>query len=97
MRRRYPPPRKSVDRPPLRQSARPCREQLVTIATGSTGRAKEGALTRRGRARIAKALPIWQEAQDAFLEQFGRSAWSTLATNLAEIVDAVRTISAADH
>jgi DNA-binding MarR family transcriptional regulator len=74
-----------------------CREGLVTIAAGSTGRAKEVALTRRGRARIAKALPFWQEAQNAFLEQFGRSAWSTLATNLDEIVEAARTISHADH
>jgi DNA-binding MarR family transcriptional regulator len=73
------------------------REELITIAAGSTGRAKEAALTRRGRARIAKALPFWQEAQDAFLEQFGRSAWSTLVTNLDEIVDATRNISVADH
>lgn len=73
------------------------REQLITIAAGSTGRAKEAALTRRGRARIAKALPFWQEAQDAFLEQFGRSAWSMLVANLDEIVDAARTISATDH
>jgi hypothetical protein len=67
------------------------------ITAGSTGRAKEAALTRRGRTRIAKALPLWQEAQDAFLEQFGRTAWSTLATNLDEIVDAARTISDAGH
>jgi DNA-binding MarR family transcriptional regulator len=73
------------------------REELITIAAGSTGRAKEAALTRRGHARIAKALPIWQEAQNAFLEQFGRSAWSTLVTNLDEIVDAARNISVADH
>ena len=56
-----------------------------------------GSALRRGGARIAEALPYWQEAQDAFLEQFGRSAWSTLATNLDEIVDAARSISNADH
>jgi hypothetical protein len=39
---------------------------------------------------------LWQEAQDTFLEQFGRSARSTLAANLDEIVDAARTISDAD-
>lgn len=73
------------------------RERLITIAARMTGRTKEAALTQRGRARIAKALPYWQEAQDAFLEQFGRAAWSTLAANLAEIVDAARATSAADH
>jgi DNA-binding MarR family transcriptional regulator len=72
------------------------REGLITIGARSTGRAKETALTRRGHARIAKALPYLQEAQDAFLEQFGRSAWTTLAANLAEIVDAARAISDAD-
>ncbi len=72
------------------------RDGLVTIAkTGGGGRTKEVALTRRGRARITKALPHWQGAQEAFLEQFGRSAWSTLATSLNEIVDAARAIS--DH
>ena len=73
------------------------REGLLTIAAGSVGRAKEAVLTRRGHARIAKALPYWREAQDAFLEQFGRSAWSTLATDLDEIVDAARAIAAGDH
>jgi DNA-binding MarR family transcriptional regulator len=73
------------------------REQLITIAAGSSGRAKEAALTRQGRARIAKARPFWQEAQDAFLGQFGRSSWNSLAANLDEIVDAARTISNADH
>lgn len=73
------------------------REGLITIAARSAGRAKETALTRRGHARIAKALPYWQQAQDAFLEQFGRSAWSTLAASLAEIVGAARAISDADN
>ncbi len=72
------------------------REGLITIAAAS-GRAKEAALTRRGHARIAKALPHWQEAQTAFLEQFGRSAWSTLASNLGDIVGAARAASDADH
>jgi DNA-binding MarR family transcriptional regulator len=73
------------------------REGLITIAAGTDRRGKEAALTRQGRARIAKALPHWQEAQNAFLEQFGRSAWSTLASNLGEIVDAARAASDSDN
>jgi DNA-binding MarR family transcriptional regulator len=69
------------------------REGLITIAAGSDKRSNETALTRRGQARIAKALPHWQEAQDAFLKQFGRSAWSTLAANLDEIVGTARAIA----
>src|SRR5947207_14079427 len=70
-----------------------CRKGLITIDAGAGRRIKETALTRRGHARIAKALPHWQEAQDAFLKQFGRSAWSTLAANLDEIVGAARAIA----
>jgi len=73
------------------------REQLITIGAGSTGRAKAAALTRRGRERIATALPFWQEAQDAFLQQFGRSAWRTLVPSLDEVVEAARTISDTNH
>ena len=73
------------------------REGLITIDAGSGGRSKETALTRRGHIRIGKALPHWQEAQDAFLAQFGRSAWSTLAGNLVEIVDAARAASDANE
>lgn len=69
------------------------RDDLISIDAGSGGRIKETALTRRGRARIVRALPHWQEAQDAFLKQFGRSAWSRLAANLDEIVGAARAIA----
>ena len=73
------------------------REGLITIRARSSGRAKEVALTRRGHARIAAALPHWQEAQDAFLAHFGRSEWGSLAASLDAIVDAARAGSGAHH
>lgn len=69
------------------------REGLITISAGRDRRSKETALTRRGHARIVKALPHWREAQDALLQQFGRSAWSTLAASLEEIVGTARAIA----
>jgi hypothetical protein len=39
------------------------------------------------RRRIAKAVPHWHETQQAFLAQFGRAAWNSLATNLGDIVE----------
>lgn len=72
------------------------REGLVRVTAGR-GRAKQAALTARGVRRVTKARQHWQSAQDAFLVQFGRSAWSALAANLDEIVDAARTISEEDH
>ena len=73
------------------------REGLVTIAAGATGRAKAVTLTRQGHARIAKALPYWQEAQDAFLEQFGRRSWASLVAHLDEIVDVARSVAELDQ
>jgi len=72
------------------------REGLITIAAGADARSKVAALTRRGHARIAKAMPHWQQAQHDFLEQCGRSAWSTLALRLDEIVGAARAVSDRD-
>ncbi|HKW45973.1 MAG TPA: MarR family winged helix-turn-helix transcriptional regulator [Gemmatimonadaceae bacterium] len=67
------------------------REGLIAITRG-TGRAKLAALTPKGARRVAQALPHWTAAQEAFLAQFGRSAWNTLAAQLMEIVDIARAI-----
>lgn len=70
------------------------REGLIAITAGA-GRAKLAALTPKGVRRIAQALPHWTAAQEAFLAQFGRSAWNTLAAQLVDIVDIARTMP--DH
>ena len=67
------------------------RDGLIAITAGA-GRAKLAALTPKGGRRIAQALPHWTAAQEAFLAQFGRSAWNTLAAQLVDIVDIARTI-----
>lgn len=70
------------------------RDDLVRVTPGR-GRAKRVALTTRGVRRIAKARPHWQSAQDAFLDQFGRSAWTTLAAQLGDIIETARTLPSA--
>ena len=67
------------------------REGLIAITPG-TGRAKLAALTPKGIRRVAQALPHWTAAQEAFLAQFGRSAWNMLAAQLTQIVDIARAI-----
>ena len=69
------------------------RDGLIELSVGH-GRGKEAALTPRGVRRVAEALPRWQDAQDAFLHEFGRSAWSALAKQLTEVVDAARMVPA---
>ena len=67
------------------------REGLIAITAGA-GRAKLAALTPKGVRRVAQALPHWTAAQEAFVAQFGRSAWNTLAAQLLGIVDIARAI-----
>ncbi len=67
------------------------REGLIKFSAGP-GRTKQAALTPRGARRVAEARPHWQEAQDAFLDEIGRSAWNGLAKQLTGIVDAVRSV-----
>lgn len=66
-----------------------CREGLVKLSADGR-RAKAATLTARGRQRIARALPHWQEAQDEFLKQFGSGAWTGLSSQLVKIVDVTR-------
>ena len=67
------------------------REGLIALSAGP-GRAKQATLTPRGARRVAEARPHWQAAQDAFLEEFGRSAWTGLLKRLGGVVAAARTI-----
>jgi DNA-binding MarR family transcriptional regulator len=70
------------------------REGLVRVTAGR-GRTKQAALTARGVRRVARARQHWQSAQDAFLAQFGRSAWNTLAAQLGDIIETARAIPSA--
>ena len=82
-----------LERTSLYRALDPLRRQKLVAFSGSADkRAKEVALTRRGEKRVAEALPHWQEAQEAFLEQFGGSAWSTLAQELGVIVQVAQAI-----
>jgi len=68
-----------------------CRQRLIVIKAGH-GRAKLAALMPLGVRRVAAALPCWQEAQDAFVAQFGTSAWGVLASQLIGVVDAAKAV-----
>ena len=53
-----------LDRTTLARNLAPLRrDRLVELATGSDRRVTEVRLTKKGRAAIAKALPLWQKAQ----------------------------------
>jgi DNA-binding MarR family transcriptional regulator len=80
------------ERTSLYRALEPLARDHLVVRSAGRGRAKQVALTRAGRRRIAQALPLWTAAQDAFLAQFGRSTWSALAAQLVTIVDVARGI-----
>jgi DNA-binding MarR family transcriptional regulator len=59
---------------------------LVAVGSSSNRRAKEVALTGRGRARIRQALPHWRRAQREFLAGLGGARWANLAGELQDLL-----------
>jgi len=82
------------ERTSLYRALEPLRREGLIALTAGPGRTKLATLTSRGIRRIAEAQSHWQQAQDAFLREFGRSAWSGLARQLSGVVAAVRTAPA---
>jgi DNA-binding MarR family transcriptional regulator len=82
------------ERTSLYRAIQPLRRSGLIVITDGPGRAKQIALTKPGARRVAKARRHWQAAQTAFLDEFGRSAWSALAKQLGDIVTAMRSIPA---
>jgi len=66
------------------------RRDLVKIGPGPDARTKSIDLTRAGRARLKKALPLWQNAQAHVLNQFGSGSWRTLQKELKEMEELAR-------
>jgi DNA-binding MarR family transcriptional regulator len=80
------------ERTSLYRALAPLRRRRLIVISAAGGRAKVVALTPLGAKRVAAALPYWEEAQDAFLAQFGSSAWGALAAQLVGVVDAAKAI-----
>jgi DNA-binding MarR family transcriptional regulator len=83
------------ERTSLYRALAPLEREGLVVFTAGRGRSKQVQLTAKGTRRIAEARPHWQEAQNAFLAEFGRSTWSALAKQLAMIVDVARELPVA--
>jgi DNA-binding MarR family transcriptional regulator len=84
------------ERTSLYRAIEPLRRDGLIALTDGPGRAKQASLTKRGVRRVAEARPHWQAAQDAFLSEFGRSAWSGLLKQLGHVVETMRTMPTRD-
>ncbi len=84
------------ERTSLYRALEPLRRQRLIVINAGDGRSKVVALTKLGAKRVAAALPHWQKAQDAFLGEFGTTAWGRLASQLVEVVDAAKAAARPD-
>jgi DNA-binding MarR family transcriptional regulator len=73
-----------MDRSTLGKNLRPLeREGLVSILKGAAdARRRQVSLTTDGRARLGKAIPLWQQAQTRLENAFGTKATAVLRENL---------------
>ena len=76
-----------MDASTIGQNLRPLeREGLLMLQpSGADRRRRCVALTKKGAARLAAALPLWEEAQGRFERKFGKRAAAELRTALSAI------------
>ena len=58
---------------------------LVAIAPGEDRRVKLVSLTVEGRAILAQAMPLWEQAQAQVMKHFDRQQWQTLLSLLSDV------------
>jgi DNA-binding MarR family transcriptional regulator len=79
-----------IDRTTLTRNLRLLRDAgLIDAAPSQTGREQRLSLTPAGRATLARAYPLWQQAQASILESFDAARWPTLLTDLDRLVNGV--------
>ncbi len=72
-----------MDRTTLTRNLRPLENRgLIDIDSGADRRTRFVALTRRGRAKLDAALPLWKRAQARMVGGLGRAAWGDLLAGL---------------
>lgn len=80
-----------TDRTTLTRNLRVLEKQgLIRVEIGGDRREREVSLTDRGRESLAKAYPLWKEAQAHVARQFGRERLERLLSDLAGVVAVTR-------
>jgi len=80
-----------MDRTTLTRNLKPLERQgLIKIEPGKDQRMRVVTLTAEGHAAIAKALPLWEQAQTSVVEGLGQEQWSALLEGLSDTVSWVR-------
>jgi DNA-binding MarR family transcriptional regulator len=76
-----------VDRTTLTRNLRLLRDAgLVETRPGQSGREVRFLLTPEGRDALARAIPLWREAQRSIVEAFGKAQWPSMVVELRRLV-----------
>ena len=80
-----------MDRTTLARNLKPLEKQgLVKIAMGGDRRVRIVTLTDKGRMAIARALPLWEQAQERVTALFGQEPLDLLLREVARLVTRVQ-------
>jgi DNA-binding MarR family transcriptional regulator len=87
-----------MDRTTLTRNLGPLqRRGWVRIEPGEDRRERTLALTEAGRATLAAAMPLWQQAQARILAELGEARWTALLADLQGLISAAQAATAADE
>jgi DNA-binding MarR family transcriptional regulator len=80
-----------MDRTTLTRNLKPLeREGWLKAEAGQDQRTRVVSLTTDGEAALAKALPLWKQAQKDVEETLGQQRWNTLLSHLLEATALIR-------
>ncbi len=80
-----------MDRTTLARNLKPLQTRgLVVLSSGEDRRVHVVALSDKGYSALAKALPLWQEAQTRIVKGFGQTRLSSLLQDLSALVRLAR-------
>jgi DNA-binding MarR family transcriptional regulator len=80
-----------MDRTTLTRNLKPLeRDGWLKSEPGQDQRTRVVSLTTDGEAALAKALPLWKQAQTRIEETLGQQRWNTLLSHLVEATTLIR-------
>jgi DNA-binding MarR family transcriptional regulator len=87
-----------MDRTTLTRNLKPLIDRgLVTVRQGRDRRSREVELSEPGRAALARAMPLWREAQARFVRSLGEGEWGDLLAGLEAAIAATHPDPASDR
>jgi len=76
-----------MDRTTLSRNLKPLLDEgMVEPVDGPDKRAKQIAISQKGKTALVKAIPMWEEAQESFVQRMGQGNWKELIKKLSATV-----------